>query len=102
MFARVSAAFIVRGFTYDRAQEQGKVEFKPELLSAPLRSLFYSFNSAPFLLFLENLTAIKSLIPDPYFLGAGLHEVANRGHLDIHADFNHITPSSTWSGASMC
>jgi hypothetical protein len=77
------------GATYDRAQEQGKVEFKPELLSAPLRSLFYSFNSAPFLLFLENLTGIKGLMPDPYFFGAGLHEVANRGHLDIHADFNH-------------
>lgn len=77
------------GAAYDRAQEQGKVEFKPEFLSAPLRSLFYSFNSAPFLLFLENLTGIKGLIPDPFFLGAGLHEVANGGHLGIHADFNH-------------
>jgi hypothetical protein len=77
------------GASYDRAQEQGKVEFKPETLAAPLRSLFYSFNSAPFLMFLENLTGIGGLIPDPLFLGAGLHEVANRGHLDIHADFNH-------------
>jgi Rps23 Pro-64 3,4-dihydroxylase Tpa1-like proline 4-hydroxylase len=77
------------GASYDRPQEQGKLEFKPETLSAPLRSLFYSFNSAPFLRFLENLTGIKGLLPDPFFFGAGLHEVANGGHLDVHTDFNH-------------
>ncbi|HLI79535.1 MAG TPA: 2OG-Fe(II) oxygenase [Candidatus Binataceae bacterium] len=75
--------------SYDRAQERGKFEFKPDTLSAPLRSLFYSFNSAPFILFLENLTGIRGLIPDPYFAGGGLHEVVNGGHLNIHADFNH-------------
>src|ERR1700722_7972190 len=74
---------------YDREQERGKYEFRPETLSAPLRSLFYSFNSAPFILFLENLTGIKGLIPDPYFSGGGFHEVVSGGHLDIHADFNH-------------
>jgi Rps23 Pro-64 3,4-dihydroxylase Tpa1-like proline 4-hydroxylase len=74
---------------YDRAQEKGKYEFKPETLSAPLRSLFYSFNSAPFILFLENLTGIRGLVPDPYFSGGGFHEVVSGGHLDIHADFNH-------------
>src|SRR5579862_5772845 len=67
---------------YDRAQERGKFEFKPDTLSAPLRSLFYSFNSAPFILFLENLTGIRGLIPDPYFAGGGLHEVVNGGHLN--------------------
>jgi len=75
--------------SYDRAQEKGKLEFKPETLSAPLRSLFYSFNSAPFICFLENLTGVKGLIPDPFFIGAGFHEIATGGHLDIHADFNH-------------
>jgi len=74
---------------YDRAQERGKFEFNPELLSAPLRSLFYSFNSLPFILFLENMTGIKGLIPDPYFAGAGFHEVVEGGHLDVHADFNY-------------
>lgn len=34
------------------------------------------------------MTGIKGLIPDPYFMGAGVHRVANGGHLDIHADFN--------------
>jgi len=73
---------------YKRSQENLKFEFKPETLSPPLRSLFYSFNSIPFLGFIENLTGIKGLIPDPYFAGAGFHEVSEGGHLDIHADFN--------------
>jgi 2OG-Fe(II) oxygenase superfamily len=70
---------------YKRSQENLKFEFKPEVLSAPLRSLFYSFNSIPFIGFIENLTG---LIPDPYFAGAGLHQVSTGGHLDIHTDFN--------------
>jgi Rps23 Pro-64 3,4-dihydroxylase Tpa1-like proline 4-hydroxylase len=74
---------------YARSQENLKFEFKPESLSPALRSLFYSFNSAPFIGFLENLTGIRGLIPDPYFSGGGLHEVAHGGHLSIHADFNH-------------
>jgi Rps23 Pro-64 3,4-dihydroxylase Tpa1-like proline 4-hydroxylase len=76
---------------YARSQENLKFEFKPESLSPSLRSLFYSFNSAPFIGFLEDLTGISGLIPDPYFGGGGLHEVANGGHLNIHADFNHHT-----------
>jgi Rps23 Pro-64 3,4-dihydroxylase Tpa1-like proline 4-hydroxylase len=74
---------------YARNQENKKLEYNPEILSPSLRSLFYAFNSAPFIEFLQNLTGIKGLIPDPYFEGGGLHEVANGGHLSIHADFNH-------------
>ena len=73
---------------YKRSQENLKFEFRPETLSPPLRSLFYSFNSSPFVGFIENLTGIKGLIPDPYFAGAGFHQVNEGGHLDIHADFN--------------
>jgi hypothetical protein len=76
---------------YTRDQENRKLEFQPESLSPALQSLFHSFNSGPFIGFLENLTGIKGLIPDPYFAGAGFHEVANGGHLNIHADFNHHT-----------
>jgi Rps23 Pro-64 3,4-dihydroxylase Tpa1-like proline 4-hydroxylase len=73
---------------YKRSQEHLKFEFNPETLSPALRSLFYSFNSLPFIGFMENLTGIKGLIPDPYFAGAGLHQVNNGGHLDVHTDFN--------------
>jgi hypothetical protein len=74
---------------FARNQENKKIEYNPEVLSPSLRSLFYTFNSLPFVQFLQNLTGIEGLIPDPYFAGGGLHEVANGGHLSIHADFNH-------------
>ncbi len=76
------------GVHYQGSQENLKFEFKPETLSPPLRSFFYSLNSMPFIGFLESLTGIKGLIPDPYFTGGGFHLVADGGHLNIHADFN--------------
>ena len=77
---------------FDRDQERYKTQFNPDALTARTRTLFYAFNSKPFIRILENITGIRGLIPDPYFLGAGLHEVANEGHLSIHADFNHHKP----------
>ena len=48
----------------------------------------YRMNSYPMLQFLEKLTGINGLIPDPYFGGGGLHRIERGGFLDIHADFN--------------
>jgi Rps23 Pro-64 3,4-dihydroxylase Tpa1-like proline 4-hydroxylase len=42
----------------------------------------------PVLQFLEKLTGIEGLIPDPYFGGAGPHQIEPGGFLKIHADFN--------------
>jgi Rps23 Pro-64 3,4-dihydroxylase Tpa1-like proline 4-hydroxylase len=50
--------------------------------------LLYQFNSAPFLQFLETLTGIDNLIPDPYFFGGGIHQLNRGGKLAIHADFS--------------
>ena len=75
--------------SFSRAQENLKTQYIPERLPEYSRNLFYAFNSRPFLLFMEELTGIKGLIPDPFYAGAGIHRVANGGHLDIHADFNH-------------
>jgi hypothetical protein len=77
------------GMTFDRPQERLKSSFNPDHLVPATRAFFYSLNSKPFIKFLENLTGIKNLIPDPYFLGAGFHEIKNGGHLSMHADFNH-------------
>jgi hypothetical protein len=74
---------------YSRSQEKRKFQYSPETLASPVRALFYCFNSLPFVKFLENVTGINGLIPDPYFLGGGLHEVLDGGYLNIHADFNH-------------
>lgn len=78
--------------SFDRAQERRKVSFHPDTLPDFSRALFYSFNSRPFIRIIENITGIKGLVPDPYFLGAGLHQLSQGGHLSIHADFNHHKP----------
>jgi hypothetical protein len=59
-----------------------------ERLGDDLSLLLYQFNSAPFLRFLEDLTGIKGLLPDPYFTGGGLHQIVRGGKLGIHADYS--------------
>jgi hypothetical protein len=44
--------------------------------------------SPPVLELLERWTGIEGLIPDPYFGGAGPHQILPGGFLKIHADFN--------------
>lgn len=77
-----------RGF-FDRDQERFKYQFAPhEIDDAALRNLLAEFNGGAFTGFLEALTGIGGLIPDPWYLGGGLHETRTGGHLSIHADFN--------------
>ena len=52
------------------------------------RGLLYQLNSSTFVNFLEELTGIKGIIPDPHFVGGGLHQIQRGGYLKIHADFN--------------
>lgn len=74
---------------FDRAQERYKYQIAPhEIEHAGLRNLLTEFNSAAFTGFLEALTGIDGLIPDPWYLGGGLHETRTGGHLSVHADFN--------------
>ena len=52
------------------------------------RRLIEDLNSADFLVFLERLTGIDGLIPDPYLEGGGIHQIGTGGFLKIHTDFN--------------
>lgn len=52
------------------------------------RHLMNEFNSSTFLKFLQQLTGIQGLIPDPHYLGAGLHQIDRGGFLKIHTDFS--------------
>lgn len=74
--------------SFDAAQEKLKSQYVPDRLPDYSRHLFQSFNSRHFIFFLEEMTGIKGLIPDPYFQGAGIHKTLNGGYLNIHADFN--------------
>lgn len=76
------------------------VEFKAESENGKLASTAYTMippvtryvldqlNTPPFLNFLEKLTGINGLIPDPYYVGGGMHQTKKSGLLGIHVDFN--------------
>jgi len=57
-------------------------------LQRDLRDFLVDMSSPPILQFLEALTGIEGLIPDPYFGGAGPHQIVSGGFLKVHADFN--------------
>lgn len=50
--------------------------------------LLYQLNSSTFINFLETLTGIDGIIPDPHFEGGGLHQIVRGGYLKMHVDFN--------------
>ena len=52
------------------------------------REFIKEANSRQFLLFLETISGIDGLIPDPCLIGGGLHIAKEGGYLNIHADFN--------------
>lgn len=57
-------------------------------LGPATRRLIDDLNSAPFLAFLEKLTGIEALIPDPHLEGGGVHQIGPGGFLKVHTDFN--------------
>ncbi len=71
------------------ANEKLKTSFNPDRLPAYTRAVFHALNSRAFIQFLENMSGIKGLIPDPYYMGGGVHRTNTTGYLDIHADFNY-------------
>lgn len=77
----------------DHLNTQLKFATKGEKGLGPVTKEFIHFlNSAPFLLFLKELTSMERyLIPDPYLEGGGLHETKRGGFLRMHADFNRLT-----------
>lgn len=61
---------------------QDETQFKP-----CLRHLLYHMNSGLFLHFLESLTGIGTLLPDPD-VGTALRHFGPGGRLEVHTDFN--------------
>jgi Rps23 Pro-64 3,4-dihydroxylase Tpa1-like proline 4-hydroxylase len=61
---------------------------KEQLLPPLVRRTLQELNTAPFIDFLEALTGIEGLIPDPKMLGGGIHLSRPGDLLGIHADFN--------------
>lgn len=53
-----------------------------------IRDALLELNQPTFLRFLEILSGVDPLIPDPYYRGGGIHQILPNGKLDVHFDFN--------------
>ncbi len=77
---------------WDRYEDAGntlKLATSDEARMGPLlRHLIGQFNGGAFISFLESLTGIEGLLPDPQLAGGGLHQLNPGGFLRVHADFN--------------
>ena len=72
-----------------QTQNEKKLASTSELqMGDKTRLLLYQLNSSIFVNFLEKLTGIDGIIPDPHFIGGGLHQIEKGGFLKIHVDFN--------------
>jgi Rps23 Pro-64 3,4-dihydroxylase Tpa1-like proline 4-hydroxylase len=75
---------------YKDVNQHKKLAFDAvEKLPESIRDVLYFLNSRPMLKFLETLTGISSVLPDPYYTGGGLHQIRPGGLLEVHADFSY-------------
>ena len=73
---------------FHNAREIKLANNQDEIMGPHIRHLLAQFNSGLACQFIEELTGIKGIIPDPYFWGGGQHQINPGGFLKIHADFN--------------
>ena len=53
-----------------------------------IRNLVLNFNSGEFIEWLQGITGIEKIIPDPHLIGAGLMRCSTGDNLQLHTDFN--------------
>jgi Rps23 Pro-64 3,4-dihydroxylase Tpa1-like proline 4-hydroxylase len=73
---------------FEAAAEKKLASRSEQQMGNATRMLLYQLNSATFIEFLEHLTGIEGLVPDPHFIGGGLHQIQRGGFLKMHVDFN--------------
>ena len=82
--SQLKDVIVHKGSTDDKLGSNRGDKYQPSSIKNLLRFL----NSSTFLDFLQILTSIKEpLIPDPHFIGGGMHQIQKGGFLKIHADF---------------
>lgn len=69
---------------------------KKEFLPKSVQQLIDEMSQPQFIKWLEALTGIENLIPDPDLEGSGLHQTLKNGFLNIHADFTAHPKRSNW------
>jgi hypothetical protein len=60
-----------------------------DILPPLISSMFHELSAPPFLRFLESVSGIPGLIPDPYYEGGGLHCSGPEGVLMPHTDSHY-------------
>ena len=73
---------------FDNNTEKKLGYWHENALRPRIQLFLYEMNSAPLLQFLEALTGINGLVSDPYYGGAGPHQIEPGGFLKVHVDFN--------------
>jgi hypothetical protein len=78
---------------YDSATERKLESLDEATLGSLTRQVISQLNGGALVSFLEKLTGITGLVPDPALWGGGLHQIEPGGFLEVHADFN-VHPST--------
>ena len=88
---QIIEAFPAPGPAWEHFNDPNQLKYAlrdEEAIPTPIRAVLRQFNSQVFVEFLETLTGIKGLIPDPHYHGGGLHQIPRGGTLKVHADFD--------------
>lgn len=74
--------------TRDENESKKSAVLDESVMGPNTRLVFSMLKSSSFVSFLEQLTGIDGIIPDPHYRGSGLHQTETGGFLRVHADFN--------------
>ena len=76
-------------FNADMITQTKKIGLSDINRMGPLGKEFFQIANSPEMInFVQKVTGIKDLLPDPLFYGGGIHRTTKGGRLGIHADFN--------------
>lgn len=73
-----------------------KVETSEEYATPAALFLINHMKSSDFILFLQAMSGIPGLVPDPFGYGAGLHHTLHSGRLAVHLDYNYNEHIHMW------
>ncbi len=97
------------------SKDSNRKELRNFSTAPVLQTLSNSFHSSPFIYWIEKITGVEKLIPDPHLRGGGLAKIYSNNKLGLHTDFNwndqlrlnrkvnlilYLTPGwqSSWNG----
>jgi Rps23 Pro-64 3,4-dihydroxylase Tpa1-like proline 4-hydroxylase len=73
---------------YDSADEVKRGSSQRAQLGPATQLYFSAIHSRAFVQFVERVSGIDGLLPDPKLFAGGMHEIPDGGHFAIHLDFN--------------